>query len=249
MKREAIDDAARLLIEARATGRLLPALPDSCRPATLDDAHAIQDAVAAALGERIAGWKVAKSPEGRIIRGGILQSRVVASGAALPSARVPLLGVESEIAFRFDRSLPPRAREYDYDEVAAAVTAFMAIEIVASRFATYPKTPLLDRVADFMANGAFVAGDSIPNWRSLDLSQAEVELMIDGVSVVRSVGGHIARDPLIPAIELVNDLRATGIDAGRLMTTGTYTGLHFAKPGQTARAVFHGIGAVDVHFD
>jgi len=249
MKREAIDEAARLLIGARATGQLLAALPDSCHPATLDDAHAIQDAVAAALGERIAGWKVAKTPEGRIIRGGILQSRVVGSGASLPSARMPLLGVESEIAFRFDRSLPPREREYDYDEVAAAVTAFMAIEVVDSRFATYPKTPLLDRVADFMSNGAFVAGASIANWRSLDLTQAEVELVIDGVSIVRSVGGHIARDPLLPAVALVNDLRTAGIDAGCLMTTGTYTGLHFAKPGQTARAVFYGIGVVDVHFD
>ena len=145
---------------------------------------------------------------------------------------MPLLGVECEIAFRFDRALPPRAAEYGYDEVAAAVTAFMAIEVVDSRFSTYPKTPLLDRVADFMSNGAFVAGDPIANWRSLDLTQAEVELVIDGVSIVRNVGGHIARDPLLPAIALVNDLRQAGIAAGCLMTTGTYTGLHFAKPGQ-----------------
>ena len=76
MRREAIDQAAALLVAARS-GHALAALPDACRPATLEEAHAIQEAVASKLGERIAGWKVAATPEGRIIRGGILASRVV----------------------------------------------------------------------------------------------------------------------------------------------------------------------------
>src|SRR4051812_23722613 len=135
MRREAIDEAATLLIAAHR-GPPLAGLPESCRPATLEEAHAIQEAVAAKLGERIAGWKVAATPEGRIIRGGILASRVVQSGARLAAGQTPLLGVECEIAFRFEQALGPRVAAYDYDEVANAVTAFMAIEVVDSRFST-----------------------------------------------------------------------------------------------------------------
>jgi 2-keto-4-pentenoate hydratase len=45
----------------------------------------------------------------------------------------------------------------------------------------------------------------------------------------------------------VNDLPG-GAKAGQIVTTGTYTGLAFAKPGQTVVASFAGIGAVEVTF-
>ncbi len=58
MDREAIQQAAALLIGARRTGALLDGLPVACRPQTLEQAHAIQDATVAALGDAVAGWKV-----------------------------------------------------------------------------------------------------------------------------------------------------------------------------------------------
>jgi len=250
MDAHATAEAVALLVGARRTGKKPESLPESCRPRTVDEAHAIQDAVATELGEAVAGWKVATTPEGHVVHGGVLPSRVARSGATLPSSRTPLLGVEAEIAFRFDRALPPRATAYTYDEVASAVTAFMAIEVVDSRYSTYPKTPLLDRVADFHSNGAFVQGEPIGSWRGLDLVNLDVELLIDGQSTVRKVGGHSAKDPLLPAVSLVNDLRLhRGIEAGKFVTTGTYTGLVFAKPGQSVQATFHGVGSVSVHFD
>lgn len=250
MEANANAEAVALLVDARRTGSKLESLPESSRPRTVEEAHAIQDAVAAALDEAVDGWKVATTPEGQVVHGGVLHSRVARSGATLPSSRTPLLGVEAEIAFRFDRPLPPRATEYTYDEVASAVTAFTAIEIVDSRYSTYPKTPLLDRVADFHSNGAFVQGEPIRTWRGLDLVNLDVELLIDGQSAVRKVGGHAAKDPLLPAVSLANDLRLhRGIEAGKFVTTGTYTGLVFAKPGQTVQAMFHGVGSVTVHFD
>ena len=60
-------------------------------------------------------------------------------------------------------------------------------------------------------------------------------------------GGHIAGDPLLPAVALVNDLPG-GIKAGQFITTGTYTGMTFAKVGQTVVAEFAGFGAVEVSF-
>jgi 2-keto-4-pentenoate hydratase len=248
MDQDAIRQAAALLIEARHTGVLLDGLPASCRPQTLDQAHAIQEATAAALGDVVAGWKVGPPVDGKIVRGALLRSRIITSGGSIAAARVPLLGVEAEVAFRFDRDVEPRERPYEYAEVAAAVTAFPAIEIVDSRFRDYRGAPLIERIADCVSNGAFVAGIAQERWREFDLTKLDARLEIDGEVLVRRVGGHPAGDPLLPAVELVNDLRhAAGVRAGQVMTTGTYTGLNFVKPGQRAKAIFEGFGFAEVH--
>ncbi len=182
------------------------------------------------------------------VRGVILRSRVIPSGGSIAASRVPLAGVEAEIAFRFDRAVEPRERAYDYAEVAAAVTAFPAIEIVDSRFRDYRGAPLIERIADCVSNGAFVEGAPQARWREFDLSTLEARLEIAGQVIVRRTGGHPAGDPLLPAIALVNDLRrSSGVCAGQVMTTGTYTGLNFARPGQRVNVVFEGFGSADVH--
>ena len=248
MDRDAIAAAVGALVEARRTGRLLEGLPADARPASVDDAHAIQDATVATLGDAVAGWKVL-SIEGRVARGVLLRSRVLASPATVAATQVPLLGVEAEIAFRFDRDLPPRDRDYSYDDVSRSVTAMAAIEVVDSRFRDYAGTALLDRLADCASNGAFIHGGVQARWRDFDLLGIDVELAFDGRTIVKHAGGHAARDPLLPAVALVNALReAEGVRAGQLMTTGTYTGLNYARPGQAVTATFAGLEPVAVRF-
>jgi 2-keto-4-pentenoate hydratase len=245
----AVREAAQILVDARRDGATRDALPASCRPSTLDDAHAIQMVTAGLLGDAIAGWKVAATPDGHLARGAILRSRLVRSGARLDAQTMPLLGVECEIAFRFDIDCPPRDHAYAYEDVAAAVTALPAIEVIDSRFRGYPSAPFLDRVADCMSNGAFVAGVPRDDWRAFDLARLAADLAFDGTTIVHRVGGHPTKDPLLPAVALANDLRMTmGIAAGMIVTTGTYTGLHYAKPGQVVTAAFPGFGAADVSF-
>ena len=104
-----------------------------------------------------------------------------------------------------------------------------------------------ERNADFVTNGGFVRGPSAAGWRKLDLINIAVTLTIGGQEVVKRNGGHAAGDPLLPAVALANDLPG-GIKAGQFVTTGTYTGLTFAKPGQTVVVEFAGVGAVEVGF-
>src|SRR3569833_1634672 len=89
-----IDEAARILCAARRSGVQLDGLPEPLRIASVDDVHAVQMATARLLGDPIVGWKVATAPDGRLARGGLLRSRVYSDGATVPSALVPLLGVE-----------------------------------------------------------------------------------------------------------------------------------------------------------
>ncbi|MBV8834903.1 MAG: fumarylacetoacetate hydrolase family protein [Alphaproteobacteria bacterium] len=246
MDGSAIQSAARALVEARRTGRLLVTLP--ARPQTVADAHAIQDASLALLGDTITGWKVSVA-DGEVSRAALLGSRTLPSPARLSVKDVPMLGLEAEIAFRFDRTLMPREQPYEKDEIAAAVTAFAAIEVVDTRFANFAEASPLDRVADFMANGAFVTGTVRPDWRSIDLAALKATLSINGVTVVEQTGGHVTRDPIIPAIALINALRAEGIPKGRVITTGTFTGLYVAKPGDRVVASFEGFGSAELQFD
>ena len=241
--------AAQLLAEAHRTGSHRDRLPADLRPRDTDEAYAIEAAIVAGLGDSIAGWKVAITPDLGVLAGIVLGSRVFANGAAIPAAKMPMLGVEAEIAFRFDRPLPARDTDYGRPDIEAAVTAFAAIEIVDTRFRDYAGTPAIERAADFMSNGGFVEGDIRTDWRAIDLSGLEATLLVDDVEIVRQVGGHATRDPLVPAIALANYLRTRGgIAAGRFVTTGTYTGLNHARPGSQVRARFAGFGSAEMRF-
>ena len=247
MDSTSVNKAAALLAQARRARSPLERLPADCRPASIADALAIQDALVEALDERIAGYKVARLPGGELAWGVVVGSRIVPSGGAVDARDMPLLGMESEIAFRFLRDMPPRGSDYTCEEVAESVIAVPALEIVATRYRDYRGTPVIERAADFMSNGALVIGDEQPGWRSLDLVDLPVALAFDDAIVARATGGHAARDPLLPAVDLVNALRArSGVRAGQIVTTGTYTGLHFAKPGQRVSARFDGFAPVQV---
>jgi len=235
------------LITARRSGTRIASLPAGSHPGNLNEAHALQDATVAKLGERIAGWKVAVTKDGEVLRGVIVGSRMLKSPASLPAADVPLLGIEGEIAFLFDRDLPPRGTDYSAEDVAKAVTAVVGIEIVASRFQDYANTPLLDRTADCMSNGAFIIGTHRPYWRQTDLSALEATLRVNGTIAVQKTAAHIAGDPIRPAVALVNVLRhAGGVMAGQIITTGTYTGLYFAAAGDSIIVEFTGFGTAEV---
>lgn len=248
MDQAAINRAAARLADARR-GPLADRLPEDLRPRTAAEAYAIQLAIAASLGEKIAGWKVSAMPGYGLCKGILLGSRVFSDGAAIPASLMPMLGIEAEIAFRFDRALPPRAAPYEREDVAAAVTAFPAIEVVDTRFRDYEGTPGIERAADFMSNGGFVAGAPRADWRDFDLAKLEASVIVNGKVEVRKVGGHAAGDPLLPAIDLANDLRtAGGIPAGMVVTTGTFTGLLPARPGDRVETSFAGFGAARLHF-
>ena len=244
------EEAVRIFAEARRSSVRIAALPASARPADLAEAHAIQDATATALGDPVSGWKVAITPAGEVMRGAIFRSRMLASPAVLPASVVPLLGIEAEIAFRFERDLPPREAEYSEAEITEATTALAAIEIVDSRFQNYKDTPLLDRTADCMSNGALVSGTARPDWRMIDLAGLAVTLTVNGEVVIQQTAGHAAGNPIRPAVPLVNALRqAGGVKAGQVITTGTYTGLVFVKPGDHVVAAFAGFGTAEIRFE
>lgn len=249
MEPTAVARAAMLLLDTRRSGRPLAALDETCRPATIAEGHAIQDLLIASLGEPISGWKVAGIVSGEVMRGAVPASRMVSSPARIEVSSMPLVGVEAEIAFRFEHNLPARMQPYTRDEVAEAVVALPAIEVVETRFQSYRNTPSLHRLGDCMSNGYLVCGPTLPDWRSIDFTTVHVSLARNGSVLAQSVGGHTNGDPLLPAVALANELRdGPGLLAGQVVTTGALNGLHPVAAGDVVTADFEGFSRLDLRF-
>jgi 2-keto-4-pentenoate hydratase len=249
MDAQSIAEAAALLVKARRGGPLLANLPANARPATVTDAHAIQDAVTAALGEPVGAFKAMAPANGEATRGIIYADTVFASPAQIPASGVPQCGVEGEVAFVFRRDLPARPTAYSRDEVAAAVDACAAIEVVTSRYRNSDAVSNLEKLADSISNGAFVHAAPPADWRGLELGRLQVTLTVNGAPVLEQVGGHPTGDPLGVAVVFANMMRERGgVRAGQFVTCGSCTGLRYLKPGDVCGVRFEGLGAAEVTF-
>jgi 2-keto-4-pentenoate hydratase len=244
-----IAEAAALLVAARRGRSRIPLLPASCRPTSVAEAHAIQDAVTAALGTVVGAFK-ANAPAGaEPTRGVIYAPSIHPSPSRIPASLVPQCGVEGEVAFVFRADLPPRPAPYTREEVAAIVDACPAIEVVTSRYADPGAASPLDKLADGINNGAFVHGAPFKAWQGLELGKLKVTLTVNGTPVLQQVGGHPTGDPLGIAVALVEMMRnVNGIKSGQFVTCGSCTGLRYLKPGDVCGVNFEGLGAAEVTF-
>jgi 2-keto-4-pentenoate hydratase len=249
MGTQEIARAAALLVAARRDGSRLPGLPPDASPASVADAHAIQDAVTEALGKPVGAFKAMAPANADATRGVIYADTIHASPARIAAAEVPQCGVEGEVAFVFRRDLPPRPAAYSRDEVAAAVDACAAIEVVTSRYRDSDAVSNLEKLADCISNGAFVHAAPLKEWRSLELGNLKVTLMVNGATVLEQIGGHPTGDPLGVTVVLVNMMREKGgVRAGQFVTCGSLTGLRYLQPGDVCAVKFDGLGAAEVTF-
>lgn len=249
MDTQQIDKAAALLVAARRNGTLQDGLPADATPASIGEAHAIQDAVTAGLGKPVGAYKAMAPPNGEPTRGVIYADTIHTSPARIPAADVPQCGVEGEVAFVFRRDLPPRPAPYTRDEVSDAVDACAAIELVTSRYRTSDTASNLQKLADNISNAAFVHAAPSAGWRGLELGKLKVTLTVNGKAVLEQVGGHATGDPLGIAVVLANMMREQGgVRGGQFVTCGTYTGLRYLKPGDICGVRFEGLGAAEVTF-
>lgn len=248
-----IAEAASLLAAARQSSTRIDGLPEVCRPKSAADAHAIQDAVTALLRDEVRAYKanapVAGDPNSHGLRAPIYAANTRVSPARFPVAEAPQCGVEGEVAFRFRHDLPSRGTPYTRDEIAAAVDACAAIEVVTSRYADPDAMSPLDKLADCISNGGFVFGEVLSDWRALDLAKLRVTLTVNGETVLEQVGGHPIGDPLSVAVAFVEMMRSGGgVSAGQFITCGSCTGLRYLNPGDTCSVRFDGLGAAELQF-
>ncbi len=251
MNAKAARKAAELLVKARHEHRLVDELPDDCRPETIEEAYAIQDAMVPLEGA-IAGWKIgAPGADAEPICAPLFARYVHTGPARLPATDFHLLGTEAEVAFTLAHDLPPEGAPYSREAVLSAVAgAHPAIEIADSRFTEGMSAHKMSQLADTNSNGTFIYGAAVEDWQGLDIPQLPVKLSIGGKVVAEHQGGNKAGDPVRLLVWAANHCAARGLmlKAGQVVTTGSYVGINPAQPGDTAVASFDGLDAATLEF-
>ena len=253
-----IEEAASVLVAARRENAVIEGIPQTCRPATLEDAYAIQDRMIAMLGRPTAGWFCACTntaiqemlglAEPYCAR--LLAAFVFDSPAVLSARDFPPILLECEFGFRLARDLPPRAAPYTRVEIEDAIASVHpTIEVVAGHLKDWPAQDVFSVIADNGTDGGLVVGDGIADWRGLDLVGQRVQLIVNGRVVRQGAGANVLGDPVAAFHWLANSragAKGDGLRAGHIHNTGTATDIYWVTPGDVAVAEFGGLGEVRV---
>ena len=200
---------------------------------TREEAYRLQDLVFAALaaGARPNAWKVGgPDPAVEPTMAQILPGRLFASPARVAPAGFQMIGIEIEIAFRMGEDAKP-------------VEALAAIEVCDTRLADWKNASPAAKLADFQSNAALVAGSGTRRWAKIDFTAQRAQLWIDARLAKEATGVHPYGNParLLPWAA-VHAASRGGLRPGDVVTTGSWTGMDFVRPGGEVRAVFPGVG-------
>ncbi|GAC1358673.1 MAG: fumarylacetoacetate hydrolase family protein [Acidobacteriaceae bacterium] len=243
-------ETADTLSDARRTGMPVLDLPTDRRPASMEEAYAVQDMLAEAYGE-IGGWKVgAPSAEGTPMFAPMPKLWMAEGGAVVRARRYR--GLEAEVAFLLGRDLPPRSSAYTRDEVVDAIASCPpAIEVIDSGLTDPTKAERLSMIADLQMHGGFVYGPACADWRQIDWTQETVTLAVDGAVRVERTGSNTAGDlmRLLPWLANEGSVRTGGLRAGQWITTGSWTGNTLAEERSSVDVSFRQLGRVTLRFE
>jgi 2-keto-4-pentenoate hydratase len=245
--------AAEILLQARREVTPVAELPARLRPHTLDEAYALQDIMAEALGP-IGGWKVgAPSPEATPLFSAMpFWGGYGKSGVHIGDAFRRMRGVEAEIAFCMGSDLPPREQPYSREEVRAAIaSAHPAIELLESAFLDTGTVDRLSIIGDLQMNGGFVYGPALPDWEQVDLANESVTVAIDGAIRFEGTASNSAGTDLLRLVTFManeGSYRTNGLSAGDWITTGSWSGKSLADHGSEVTVRFSTFGVVTMSF-
>lgn len=244
---------AAKLAQAHRERELIEDLESDDIPADANAAYAIQEEVLTLTHARIGAWKVgARAPGAQANGAAIDAARVHESPARLAHHQFFRVLVELEIAFRFNRALPPRDEPYTRTEVFAALGGMaVALEIVDSRFAQWPNLAPLAQLADAQNNGALIVGKMEPYEvvsQGFDFLTPRLDLNLDGVSILPAATGNPAGDPRELLVWFVNHCRTRGhgVQPSWIVTTGSYTGAHRVEQAGVISGRIDRIGEIEL---
>ena len=249
---DAVHRAADLLTRARRERMQCSVEALGGDLASSDEAYAVQDRVADALGwfegTRPRAWKCgASAPGATPIAVPLPPSGVVDSPARFPADAFHGIRVEAEIAFRFGDGIAEPQRASDWTAWIDALV--VTIEVVDSRIADADRASPRLKLADAQQHGALVVGTSVP-CRTVEWKSLQAIVRRNGAIVARTRGGHPLGDPTVLLPWFVAHVAARGRDLapGDLVTAGTWAGMVSADPGDVVEVDFDGIGRAAASF-
>lgn len=243
---------SKALVDVWRSGKVLDAA-DAKRlaPETDQAAYRIQREVGEALGwfanDKPKAWKVggtlqrptaAPVADGHIVKGPFSMTY---------SERHTMISIEVELAIQLETPLPQGATLSDAYKAVGSVMA--AIEICDVRAESWQELPDTFLLADHQMNRCLILGDSVKHGWKPHYANSIVSIK----SNKRDIKGKELRHPLADPLSLLPWLAnhaasqySTGLQAGDIITTGTWAGLFEAHPGEIVKASFSDIGEVSV---
>jgi 2-keto-4-pentenoate hydratase len=244
---------AQSLVDAYRQRRTLGDISTEQTPADKPAAYAIQLETLRLRESAIAGWKVgAKSPTGPIQGSVLPQDCLLPSGSKLEQAAYVGPGLELEIAFRLNRDFAPRAEAYSDQEVLQSIGSMATtIEVVASRFASWPKVEPLLALADLLNHGALIVGEFVDYRDDFPFIEPAMSFTYAGEDIVPGDGANPAGDPRRLLPWLVNHYTGQGLTLTQdlVITTGSYTGMFFPKGPGEAIGEIRGLPGISLTFE
>ncbi len=251
--------AARLLYGARVPGQSLTGLPETILPANLDQAYAVQFALCELLIPTqgpVQGYKVgctnakARSLLGidGCFSGRCFENDIKHAPTIINRSDYHMVGIEPEIAVRIGQDLES-ADPWTARRVADLTIEVMpSIELVESRFATWPKMGAFLAVADNGVHRELILGDPVSDWSLESVNNAEVTLSVNDQRVEQGHAMNVDDGPFGVLAWLANHLNAQGafLRAGDIVTTGVLTNIYNATSGQLLVANYGSFGSLEI---
>ncbi|MFT3813130.1 MAG: fumarylacetoacetate hydrolase family protein [Acidovorax sp.] len=250
-----IDKAAQALVQARRSGEPVPAAGLADAIASVDDAYAVQQRVADALGwcsgtEAARHWKSGgPSRTAPLTHAPLPPGGVWASPARAGNWPFRVRGIEAEIALRLGSEVDAAlAATLDASSAQALVAAMaVSIEVVDSRWSEGLRARPLAMLADAQVHGALVLGE----WRPFaprDWTAQTCRVQVGAQAPVERCGDYALGDPawLLPAWLRHATRDGRRVATGTVVTTGTWAGILWAAAGDLVTVEFPGIGNASV---
>lgn len=256
-----IEDLASRLVQAHETRAAVKLPPDFAQRCGADAARALAarhlDGVLARKGGRVVGSKLGRTNRAALEKlglerpfvGPVMSSSLFDSPARTPRSGFLMCVIEAEVAMRFGRQVDGRSGRPSRETLVDAISELRpAIEIADSRLAGFPAVPPQAIVADLGFAGALVIGAPCADWGRHDLSAASVRLIVNGSPVREGKGEAVLGNPLDALADYVAEAGREGraIEAGEIVSTGTWTQPYMAQQGDRIVADFGPLGIVEV---
>jgi 2-keto-4-pentenoate hydratase len=244
-------------VKARRAAGSFTAYPGA-QPPDLASAYRCQDEAIALWDDTIAGWKVGWIPEPHSTKYGAQRlvgpifTRSVQPSQPGSSHDAPVFAhgfaaVEAEFVFQLAKDAPANVAEWTTETARRFVrTMYVGIEIASSPLHSINDFGPAVVASDFGNNAGLLLGPEVPDWQTRALDAMSCETRIDGVVVGRGTAAAVSGGPLSALAFALrcNSLRGRPLRAGDYVSTGAATGVHSIAVGQTAEAIFTGIGTL-----
>lgn len=258
-------EAAADLLRAEQTGRQIGLLTRRYPDMGMDDAYAVQQAIARAKiaqGRRVVGWKIGLTSKAMqsalnidIPDSGILfDNMLFQSGATVPAGRFIQPRIEAEIAFVMKSAIG--GADVTRAEVIAA-TDYVApsIEILDTRIVridteTGKTRTVFDTISDNAANAGLVLGPQRHKVDAVDLRWVGAITTRNGEVEETGLGAGVLDDPVESVVWLARRMAQYGqsIAPGQIILSGSFIRPVECPPGSRITADFGPFGQVDIAF-